>query len=230
MLRGSSTYTWPMVTGSCRPRTAPIYQCVRRPLELRRHHLPPRHRGQGGQDQARTTPEMGQAEGRLLFPFDNGPPAALDGLGRPNCPLIRQRDALVAEHGQAKADWMRSATSATSALSELVPDGPVLVPASRLPLRRSPSTRRRSRSTASRRSGGHASPRPPHLPVRGLLQRLRHGDARRHRGVPAPPSAAMPAAPLPNGTTSPAAPSSGSGPDEGRAIGLEPAALRRPHR
>ena len=68
-------------------------------------------------------------------------------------------------------------------LPERVPDGPVLDADPALP----PDLRRQDRGhdLLHRAPGrGPGAARPPHPPVRGLLQRLRHGDPRRPRGIP----------------------------------------------
>ncbi len=97
-------------------------------------------------------------------------------------PLMEQRERLVAEFGEAKADWMIG-NSRNLCLYPNVPDGPVQLADPRIPPARRQS--HRSHDLLHRPQGRIGrGPRPPHPPVRGLLQRLGHGHAGRPRRVP----------------------------------------------
>ena len=156
----------------------------RRALELRGDHRPPHLRRVGHRDQGHGRRAVGQAARRLLR-LGARPRPALERMGQPGGPAAvgpPRRDGRGVRPGHAPTGCSvsraicactRTSTSWTSSARRSGTSG------------RSRWTRPRSPSTASpRRARAPSSPHRPHPPVRGLLQRQRHGHPGRPGGVP----------------------------------------------
>ena len=183
VLRGSSTYTYDGNWKVQAENGADGYHVTAAALELRRDHGPPQHRRVGHRDQGHGRRPVGQAPRRLLR-LGKGPRPALERMGQPRGPAavgpargVRQG----VRRGQRRLD--------AEVLAEPVPvpeclhHGPVRLADPALPPDRGGPDRGHHllhRPEGRERRG----PNGAHPPVRGLLQRQRHGHPGRPRGVP----------------------------------------------
>ena len=107
MLRGASTYIY---DGNWKLQTengADGYHVSRRALELRRHHRPAHAAASRPPRPRPWTPASWAKQGGGFYSFENGHLLLWTDWANPeDRPLWHKREELVAEFGQARADWM----------------------------------------------------------------------------------------------------------------------------
>jgi benzoate/toluate 1,2-dioxygenase alpha subunit len=184
VLRGSSTYT-STATGSCRPRTAPTATTCPPCTGTTPPPQPPqaaeRTRGQDPRDDAG---KWGQ-QGGGFYAFDHG--HMLLWTAGPTRKTVRtSRAATSSRFGEERADWMIQ----NSRNLCLYPNVYLMDQfSSQIRVLRPISVDRTEVTIYCIAPKGEGrGPRAPHPPVRGLLQRQRHGHARRPGGVPRLPA------------------------------------------
>ena len=146
------------------------------------------------------TPAAGASTAAATSPIPHGHLCLWTWAGQPGGPAaVTNATNSRQQLGDAKGDFMVKGVPQPVPVPECVSDGPVLDADPALPADRAGQDRGHDllhRPERRERRG----PRAPDPPVRGLLQRLRHGHARRPRGVPLLP--ARPSGPRPRrGTT-----------------------------
>ena len=183
MLRGSSTYTYDGNWKVQAENGADGYHVTRGALELRRHHRPAQHRRVGHRDQGHGRRPVGQAPRRLLR-LGEGPHPALERVGQPGGPAAvgpARRVRAGVRRGLRGLDAEVLAQSVR--LPERLHHGPVRLADPALQPGRGGQDRGHHllhRPQGRERRGAEGA----HPPVRGLLQRQRHGHPGRPRGVP----------------------------------------------
>ncbi len=221
VLRGSSTYVF---DGNWKLQTengADGYHVSATHWNYARHHQPAQGIARRRQDPRHGCGRLGQARRRLLL-VRAWPPAALDHLGQPRGPAeLDRRGELAEQHGQAMADWMINRSRNLCLYpnvylmdqfsSQIRTYRPIAVDKTEVTIY--------CIAPAGRGAGG---PDPADPPVRGFLQRQRHGDPGRPGRIPRLPDRLS----RPRGAVErplPRRPALDRGADEGaRAIGLKP--------